>query len=74
MIYCRKKKNDREKGAKQDQPTGGEIGDGVVWRVHKCVQKICNLPKYSYLCAELKSKQIWKNYQSEKTVTTLQRI
>ena len=42
---------------------GGRIGNGFLWRVHKCVQKICILLKYSYLCAEFKSKQIWKHYQ-----------
>ncbi|KAB6377388.1 hypothetical protein GA150_29045 [Bacteroides xylanisolvens] len=49
--------------AKQNQPTGGRIGNGFLWRVHVCVQNVCILLKYSYLCAEFKSKQIWKHYQ-----------
>ncbi|KDS44554.1 hypothetical protein M092_4555 [Parabacteroides distasonis str. 3776 D15 iv] len=37
--------------------------NGFLWRVHICVQKVCILLKYSYLCTEFKSKQIWKHYQ-----------
>jgi hypothetical protein len=32
--------------------------NGFLWRVHICVQKVCILLKYSYLCTEFKSKQI----------------
>jgi hypothetical protein len=57
------KEKQKGKKAKQNQPTGGRTVNGFLWRVHICVQKVCILLKYSYLCTEFKSKQIWKHYQ-----------
>jgi hypothetical protein len=62
-LLLEKKNKTIGKRAKQNQPTGGRIGNGFLWRVHVCVQNVCILLKYSYLCAEFKSKQIWKHYQ-----------
>ena len=63
LIYCRKKKSDREKEQSKTNQRAVGLGTVFLWRVHKRVQKICILLKYSYLCAEFKSKQIWKHYQ-----------
>lgn len=36
---------------------------GFLWGVEICVEKVCILLKYRYVCSEFKRKEIWKDYE-----------